>query len=173
MAAAAVVAAEQRKFQALQALQGKVHDYCQNHLNRLFTYDLQARTQPDIRYSAHAAICKNDLYAIIQLTTGMFIAPDTGPYRMLRTTEPDVSTVSISKEGQEFIRNYKKELAHILDTFDAEVAPAAVLAQDESFPVRRLNLGNSPNTDLSNSDNISPTQRFGGRRKRAKSKRRR
>ena len=174
-------ATEQRKIQAIQALQEQTYNFCASHLQRLFTYDIQAKTSPDVRFSAHATLCKNDIYAILQLSMTMFIPPDSGKYRMLRTAEPDLSMVSLSEEGKEFIEKYRNEMNRISDAYNAEVspAPAAAAAIEENtntFPVRRLDLGSSPNTQANNfNDDIVSSQHFGGRRlkKRNKTKRRR
>jgi hypothetical protein len=173
-------AAEQRKIQAIQALQEQAYKFCASHLQRLFTYDIQAKTSPDVRFSAHAALCKNDIYAILQLSMTMFIPPDSGKYRMLRTTEPDLSMVSHSEEGKDFIEKYQNEMNRISDAYDAEVSPApapaaAIEENTRNFPIRRLDLGSSPNTPNNLNENIMSSQHFGGRRlkKRNKTKRRR
>jgi hypothetical protein len=163
------------RLHAMQALEQEAYTFCVETLGRIFRYTMQAKTNPDIKYSALAALCRNDIYAILQLTMIMYIPPADGPYSELKAIEsPDVSTGTISSEARAFIHYYQTKLATITgagieEEEEEEVAPR----QTSPFPIRRLNLGSSPATQLSQATNATRSfgSSMGGRRSRRKRRR--
>ena len=168
MAAAAGAAA---RLHAMQALEQEAYTFCVKTLGKVFQYTMQAKTNPDVRYSAVAALCRNDLYAILQLTMIMFIPPVHGEYSNLKAIEPDISSGSLSNEAKAFIHYYQTKLATIRgDEEEEEEEEERTSRSPSPAPIRRLSLGSSPATQLSQGTSATRSGRssMGGRRSRRK-----
>lgn len=155
----------------MQALEQEAYTFCVKTLGKVFQYTMQAKTNPDVRYSAVAALCRNDLYAILQLTMIMFIPPVHGEYSNLKAIEPDISSGSLSNEAKAFIHYYQTKLATIRgDEEEEEEEEERTSRSPSPAPIRRLSLGSSPATQLSQGTSATRSGRssMGGRRSRRK-----
>jgi hypothetical protein len=146
------------RLHAMQALEQEAYTFCVKTLGKVFQYTMQAKTSTDIKYSALAALCRNDLYSILQLTMVMYFQPADGPFSALKEIDPpDISTGTISIEARRFIEYYQAKLASIRGAgVEEEEGEEEVVPRSPSpAPIRRLNLGNSPATQLSQATNAT------------------
>jgi len=151
------------RLHAMQALEQEAYTFCVKTLGKVFQYTMQAKTSTDIKYSAAAALCRNDIYAILQLTMVMFIPPVHGEYSNLRAIEPDLSSGTLSNEAKAFIQYYQTKLATIRGTEEEEEERAS--RSPSPAPIRRLSLGSSPATQLSQGTSTTRSgSSMGGRR---------
>ena len=155
------------RLHAMQALEQEAYTFCVKTLGKVFQYTMQAKTSTDIKYSAAAALCRNDIYAILQLTMVMFIPPVHGEYSNLRAIEPDLSSGTLSNEAKAFIQYYQTKLASIRGTEEEEEEEEEVVPRSPSpAPIRRLSLGSSPATQLTQGTSTTRegSSSMGGRR---------